>query len=89
MTKQHTPGPWEFITDGNRSIYAGGQTIMSSTKYYPWCPDREADWHLIAAAPDLLASLVSVHRELRKSGWDMTQINAALNKAGIPSGEAS
>jgi hypothetical protein len=38
---------------------------------------------LTGAALDLLLALQSVHRELRKSGWDMTLINAALNKAGV------
>ena len=31
---------------------------MGDVTYYPWVPKLEADWHLIAAAPDLLACLI-------------------------------
>jgi hypothetical protein len=30
---------------------------MGAETYYPWVPSNEADWHLMAAAPDLLAAL--------------------------------
>jgi hypothetical protein len=28
--------------------------------YYPWVPENDADWHLIAAAPDLYEALDDV-----------------------------
>jgi hypothetical protein len=41
----------------------------------------EANARLIAAAPELLHELQKAHRHLRKSGYDMTGINAAITKA--------
>lgn len=60
---QHSLGPWRFnqqmgepwtISDAN------GHSLMGDEQYYPWVPGDEADWHLIAAAPDMLASLRDV-----------------------------
>jgi hypothetical protein len=64
----HTPGPWilERVPvdhfDGGHRIYANGRlfAIMGDTKYYPWTPRNDADWLLIAAAPDLLAALTGL-----------------------------
>ncbi len=55
----HTPGPWEFVVDGNWAIRSPAQSesLMCDEQYYPWCPANEADWHLIAAAPELLQCL--------------------------------
>jgi hypothetical protein len=33
---------------------------MGNEQYYPWAPCDEDDWYLIAAAPDMLASLREV-----------------------------
>ncbi len=65
----HTPGSWQFGYDntlgdsehsdpkGARFIYdANGGSIMGGVRYYPWTPDNLEDWHLISAAPDLLAA---------------------------------
>lgn len=55
-----TPGPWRYEQNarGDRSIRsADGSVIFCDTQYYPWCSDNEADWPLVAAAPDLLAAL--------------------------------
>jgi hypothetical protein len=58
---KHTPGPWVFTTErGDNVIRGGGKTLMNDTQYYPYCPDEDADWRLIAAAPDLLDALQSV-----------------------------
>lgn len=54
---EHTKGPWEFRKDDCWTIFADGSSIMGDIQYYPWVPDNEADWHLIAAAPQLLAAL--------------------------------
>lgn len=52
---KHTPGPWQFVVEnGERKIIADGQATMCDTRYYPWCPYNDADWRLIASAPDLL-----------------------------------
>jgi hypothetical protein len=66
---QHTPGPWALVVeDGDMKIVAPPQeprlatreTLMCDTQYYPWCPSNEADWKLIAAAPELLHALRAV-----------------------------
>ena len=46
------PRPWKFREKfGNKEIVdAVGNVIMCDESYYPWCPDDEADWHLIVAA---------------------------------------
>jgi hypothetical protein len=52
-----TPGTWAFVTiDGDRMIRAPGESgaLMCDTQYYPWCPDKDEDWRLMAAAPALL-----------------------------------
>jgi len=54
---KYTKGRWLFKSDGDRTIVADGKSIMCDTSYYPWCPDADADWHLIAAAPELLEAL--------------------------------
>lgn len=54
---EHTKGPWEFRKDDCWTIFADGSSIMGDMRYYPWVPDNEADWRLIAAAPQLLAAL--------------------------------
>lgn len=58
---KHTPGPWTFtIENDDRYIRAGGDSMMCDTPYYPYCPSGDANWHLIAAAPDLLRELTKV-----------------------------
>lgn len=60
---QHSPGPWRFDKQMGKPrmiIDAHNHSLMGDEEYYPWVPEDEADWHLIAAAPDLLASLRDV-----------------------------
>lgn len=62
---QHTPGPWALVVeDGNMKIVAPQlatrETLMCDMQYYPWCPSNDADWKLIAAAPELLHALRAV-----------------------------
>lgn len=63
----HTPGPWEFRKDqtGCWAIFADGKSIMWDAHYSPWVPDKEADWRLIAAAPELLNLLREVELHFR------------------------
>jgi hypothetical protein len=60
LTK-HTPGPWRYyVADGDRHIDSADLGFsMCDTDYYPWCRGNDADWRLIAAAPELLAALQS------------------------------
>lgn len=75
MTSKFTPGPWEFYSDPEsegweepdeawriRAPNCGKifNVLMSNTRYYPSCPDNEADWRLIAAAPELYEALIAL-----------------------------
>jgi hypothetical protein len=62
----HSPGPWRYERrDGDRYIYAAdGESLQCDMDYYPWVSANEADWPLIAAAPELLEAL----RNLREAG---------------------
>lgn len=76
-----TRGPWRLERDSepytdrpeSRRIKADGVagSLMCDTPYYPWCPDSDADWELIANAPtdlaDLLAALEAQGQELELS----------------------
>jgi hypothetical protein len=61
---KHTPGPWTFTKgetlDEWRLLAADGESLMGSEQYYPWVPHREADWLLIAAAPELYEALRAI-----------------------------
>ena len=69
---KHTKGPWEFRKDDCWTIFADGSSIMGDMQYYPWVPDNEADWRLIAAAPELLEALQEcnqiddLHRQMHR-----------------------
>lgn len=53
-----TPGPWSFEVDDCWVIRdAGGDSFMGNETFYPWNSDNEADWHLIAAAPEMYEAL--------------------------------
>lgn len=58
MTHTHTPGPW--AANGTTVFFPhnlGGFSIHR-------CPDAEANAHLIAAAPDMLAALEAIEGAL-------------------------
>lgn len=67
----HSPGPWELCYEMGNSVIktADGESIMCDMTYYPWVPEEEEDWRLIAAAPELLAALTEC-REACLSGDD-------------------
>lgn len=55
---KHTQGPWTFTKyGGSFVITAEGASLMGSETYYPWVPEKEADWRLITASPELLEAL--------------------------------
>jgi hypothetical protein len=92
---KHTPGPWTIVKDGfGRQLKSGsGISLMGDEQFYPWAPDEEADWLLIAAAPELLEALKDMlagwryiretHGDLYGVGWDRAQqkAEAAIAKA--------
>jgi hypothetical protein len=51
-----SPGPWRLVVkDGVQMIEdANGRDLMDDERYYPSVPVSDADWHLIAAAPEML-----------------------------------
>jgi len=54
----HTPGPWTINhRDGSTKLDTPEGCIMCDEQYYPWTPDKDEDWRLIAASPDMLALL--------------------------------
>ena len=58
MTAQHTPGPWLLDFGREDAAVHAGVTIASiSDDAVAW----QANAHLIAAAPDLLAALRDLH----------------------------
>lgn len=91
----HTPGPWKYVVDqrGDQSIQAPSssplrsyETLMLDTDYYPFCPENEADWRLIAAAPDLLDALQEVllwgtNTNYEKADAAVAKARAAIAKA--------
>ena len=86
MTDKHTPGPWVFRKDEGWTILADGESIMGNEQYYPWCPWNEADWRLIAAAPEMLEALkllMTAHGEQLDLAFQTAQ--EAISKAtGAP-----
>ena len=60
-----TPGPWRVSYERNvMTINAADKSLMGDETYYPWVPDNDADWHLIAAAPDLYAALEAIEYQM-------------------------
>jgi hypothetical protein len=101
MTEKHTPGPWWITDHGVRD--SGGYICHTKSvqryadqdeRYVREVAQREADKHLIAAAPDLLASLRDMvewlddgNRQLSESAAaDVAKARSALSRA---TGEAA
>ena len=38
-------------------------SLMCDEEYYPWCPDKDEDWGLIASAPQDIDTLVKFAEE--------------------------
>ena len=86
----HTPGPWtvkrRFDVYQNTQTPGVGGTFVASTKGISELPESvnqvcEADAKLIAAAPDLLASLESIVDAERLTAEGFKQARAAIRKA--------
>ena len=82
MTKnEHTPGPWKYSDAYHESQVdireAGGKRIAVAVCDFPRTPaTMEANAHLIAAAPELLAALEEVV-ELLRDGYLLFDDDAA------------
>lgn len=97
MSKQHTPGPWyigQDFSDQGRHIYA--KQMVCDDDGEEWHPliastdddERLIDWqanaHLIAAAPDLLAeskTLIARLKDMAVHPSHYAGLEAAIKKA--------
>ena len=81
----HSTGPWIF--NKKEKVWtisdASGYPMMGNERYYPWVPSDEADWNLIAAAPDLLEALKDALNVLDATGANdaANAVRAAIAKA--------
>lgn len=86
----HTPGPWtaEHTKRGGRPwglaiVSRDRQPVVEQTSGYPPLPDIEADFSLIAAAPDTLQMLKNMVEGIvaarEASHWSADQKQAWLN----------
>jgi hypothetical protein len=102
MSTQHTPGPWFYLKgdewshsvvtyhgelpDGSQSCW----TVAGINKQRE--PEHQANAHLIAAAPELLAALLDVQKRIKEAdewwigvkergGFDEKMIDAVIAKA--------
>lgn len=71
MSTKHTPGPWDIqvppVASGDTRWIAEGKNGDVIARI-PWAREqgeRHANAHLIVAAPDLLAALEDLRKELR------------------------
>ncbi|MCA0032701.1 hypothetical protein [Mesorhizobium sp. B263B2A] len=88
---KHTPGPWSCFYKHKYDEWHVSLPITGSSMKLALCPDgiqsenREADAHLIAAAPDLLAFAEEVRRrciEMDMPGHELcTLAEAAILRA--------
>lgn len=88
MDTKHTPGPWVLSPSyPYRTNDAHGQFVADTSYTLRAEEEQEANAHLIAAAPDMLAALIEVVRWDEISGIDaewpvvMETVRAAIAKA--------
>lgn len=75
-----TPGEWRYIVDdGDRKLTAEvSGSFMCDTAYYPWCPDNEGDWKLIAACSPPNIAAILAHVEAQAA--EIERLRAALGR---------
>ena len=79
-------GPWQYkasLGDCWTVHDCDGNAIMGDEQYYPWVPIESDQWRLIAAAPELLESLVDLVALYPLDSTDaiITSARAAIAKA--------
>ena len=80
---KHTPGPWVYFEDSDSAFW--GEIHSTETfdliASQPPADDREADFLLMAAAPDLLEALQMVAAKIAKGegAWSTKQIRQIKN----------
>lgn len=74
-----TPGPWSIVDRPDLAFRFGtddGWEIVvevgndKQRRGVAICPGLQANAHLIAAAPDMYAALVTIERDARPINWD-------------------
>lgn len=86
---KHTPGPWRIVPGGVRvgsglicSTFQAMRYPGQEERFKRESAEREANAHLIAAAPDLLEALLRCRFDsLNMSAEDMRLVQAAIAKA--------
>ena len=73
---KHTPGPWEACDQGDYSDFDGNSRVILGDDMriavVQWSPgdmqaESDANAHLIAAAPELLAELIALRRRFHNA----------------------
>ena len=80
MADEHTPGPWSYVRDSDyweiKPTGIGGKDNYEG---------NEADYRLVAAAPELLAALEEIIARNEIQHWfNLDQARAAVAKAKTP-----
>jgi hypothetical protein len=61
LVEAATQGPWKVVSEpGSKRLETGDGAIMGDEPYYPWAPDNDADWQLMAASPDLAREVIAL-----------------------------
>jgi len=83
---QHTPGPWKVLLDPRYAVYVIGTHSDGDGMYNAICftKKRDANAHLIAAAPDMLEALKEITGNTCKSAHEM---NIEIAKRAITKAE--
>lgn len=96
---KHTPGPWvaelgadgAFAIEADRQGITGGMLVLASRNTHPLMAEQmHANARLIAAAPDMLDSLLMLRTLIGRPGWALdgqnisrvvAAMHGAINKA--------
>lgn len=80
---KHTPGPWKYLENRNGSLDLLAKTDVIACQIHI----KEANAHLIKAAPDLYSALEVMLGKAYKQNWndnypeELEQAQAAIAKA--------
>jgi hypothetical protein len=77
MSEQDDPNGVRMIEDDK------GRPLLVGSKYYPSTPDDLDDWHLIAAAPDLLAECKALRAEVQSHNDDYHHVTSKERLASV------
>mgnify|MGYP001186460402 CR=1 FL=1 len=91
MSTKHTPGPWQRHNNGNdlnpdwQVLDNEGRVLIAETYWSRIEPHvspehSEANAKLIAAAPELLAALVSLYTKFKGEGLDVDECYGPIMK---------